>query len=110
MYAPYASHEPFTSHESFKGGSRIRKTTGATGAATTGAGAATGTATGAIAALAIGGATSGAGGTTITSCPPGDESMYCKFVKGFNIFKMIVFILTVLGSVYFVIKMLMVKR
>ena len=107
MYASYASHEPFSSHESFKGGSRIRKTnTAATGA--TGAG--TGTATGAIAALALGGATSGAGGTTITSCPPGDETMYCKLVKGFNIFKMILFILTVLGSIYFVIKMLMVKR
>ena len=39
---------------------------------------------------------SGAGGTTVTTCPPEDKSFYCMFVKGFNIFKMIFVIIAFL--------------
>ena len=39
---------------------------------------------------------SGAGGFTMTSCASGDESFYCKFVRGFNILKML---LVVIGFV-----------
>lgn len=58
--------------------------------------------------LAVGGAglvaataTQGAGGTTVTSCPSEDNSFYCKFVKGFNIFKMILVILIIVGVIAF---------
>ncbi len=47
-------------------------------------------------------ALSGAGGTTITSCPPDDNSFYCNFVKGFNIFKMILFIIVILVVIYII--------
>lgn len=57
---------------------------------------ATGASTGLIAGAAGASLLSGAGGTTITSCQSGDTSAYCKFVKGFNILKMI---LSVLGFV-----------
>lgn len=56
--------------------------------------------TAAVGAVALGGMISGAGGTTITTCKDGDDSFYCKFVKGFNIFKMILFIIAVLVIVY----------
>lgn len=45
---------------------------------------------------------SSAGGTTVTTCPPDDTSFYCKFVKGFNIFKMLLFIVAVLIGIWFV--------
>lgn len=44
----------------------------------------------------------GAGGTTVTSCPPEDTSFYCTFVKGFNIFKMILFIIAILIGILFI--------
>lgn len=51
-------------------------------------------------AAGVGGAImSGAGGTTVTTCPPEDNSFYCKFVKGFNIFKMLLVILAVIIGV-----------
>ena len=46
--------------------------------------------------------TAGAGGTTVTSCPPDDNSFYCTFVKGFNIFKMILFIIAILIGIVFI--------
>jgi hypothetical protein len=45
---------------------------------------------------------SSAGGTTVTTCPPEDKSFYCQFVKGFNIFKMILFIIGILIVIYIV--------
>ena len=47
---------------------------------------------------------SNAGGATITTCPPEDKSFYCNFVKGFNIFKMILFIIVVLTIAYVLYK------
>jgi hypothetical protein len=44
----------------------------------------------------------GAGGATVTTCPPEDTSFYCKFVKGFNIFKMILFIVAILIGIVFI--------
>lgn len=58
------------------------------------------------AALAAGGSLiGGAGGTTITSCPADDNSFYCQFVKGFNIFKMILFIIVIAVVGYFIYTM-----
>ena len=37
-------------------------------------------------------ATSGAGGTTISTCYDDDTRYYCKFVRFFNMFKMLIFI------------------
>jgi hypothetical protein len=48
---------------------------------------------------------SGAGGTTIVSCRDGDNSFYCKFVKGFNIIKMILFVIVLILVGYFAYKM-----
>ena len=54
-------------------------------------------AAGAIAAGAGAGAlTSGAGGTTVTSCPPDDQSFYCKLSRFTGIVKMILFLITVI--------------
>lgn len=39
---------------------------------------------------------SGAGGTTISTCKDEDTSFYCKFTRGFNIFKMILSIVAFL--------------
>ena len=58
-----------------------------------GAGAGAGVLAGGVALSSV---MSGAGGTTVTSCPPGDNSFYCRFVKGFNVFKMILVILVIL--------------
>jgi hypothetical protein len=60
---------------------------------------------GAVAGSAVAGGVAGAGGTTVTTCPPGDESFYCKFVKGFSIFQMILFIIGVLVVIWIVYKM-----
>lgn len=51
-------------------------------------------------ASALGGGLASAGGATITSCPAEDKSFYCTFVKGFNIFKMVLFILGVVFILY----------
>lgn len=51
-------------------------------------------------ASAVGSGVASAGGTTVTTCPPGDTSFYCQFVKGFNIFKMLLFIIGVLVVLY----------
>lgn len=59
------------------------------------------TALGATALAAGGSLLGGAGGATITSCPPEDNSFYCQFVKGFNIFKMLLFIIVILVVGYF---------
>lgn len=57
-------------------------------------------------AAGVGGAVvSGAGGVTVSSCPADDQSFYCKFVRGFNIFKMILFIVVILVIVYVLYKM-----
>jgi hypothetical protein len=66
----------------------------------TGTGTGIGTGTAILGATALGSVVSGAGGTTITSCPTGDTSFYCRFVKGFNIFKMILVILIVLVFIF----------
>lgn len=50
-------------------------------------------------AAALGGAVAGAGGVTVSTCPPEDKSFYCQFVKGFNIFKMILSILLILAVI-----------
>ena len=50
---------------------------------------------------AAGGMLGGVGGTTITSCPASDQSFYCKFVRGFNIFKMIIAIIVFVILLYF---------
>ena len=48
-------------------------------------------------------ATAGAGGDTVTTCPPTDNSFYCKFVKDFNMFKMVLFMLLIIGVIVFLI-------
>ena len=53
---------------------------------------------------AIGAMTSGAGGAP--KCKADDTSFYCNFVKGFNIFKMIIFVLVIIVVVWFVVKMM----
>jgi hypothetical protein len=42
-----------------------------------------------------GGALSGAGGVTVSSCPPEETGFYCTFVRGFDVFKMTLVILAV---------------
>lgn len=49
---------------------------------------------------------SGAGGTTLVSCSSGDDSFYCKFVKAFNVFKMLLFIVAIVICAYLIYKML----
>lgn len=44
-------------------------------------------------------AVQGAGGMTITSCPPDDTSFYCKFVKWFNMFKMLLVVLSIVITI-----------
>lgn len=48
---------------------------------------------------------SNAGGITVTSCTAEDNSFYCQFVKGFNVFKMLLFILAILIGGYFLYTM-----
>lgn len=55
---------------------------------------------GTILAAGAGAGIANAGGTTITTCGKDDNSFYCQFVKGFNIFKMILFIIGILVIVY----------
>lgn len=43
---------------------------------------------------------SGAGGVTVSSCPPDDNSFYCKMTRWFNLFKMLIAFLAVLGVIY----------
>jgi hypothetical protein len=50
---------------------------------------------------AAGGMLGGVGGTTITSCPATDQSFYCKFVRMFNIIKMIIAIIVFAVLLYF---------
>lgn len=53
-------------------------------------------------AAGVGGAImGGAGGTTLTNCPPEDNSFYCQFVKGFNLFKMLLVIIAVIAVAVF---------
>lgn len=61
-------------------------------------------------AAAVGGAMAGAGGTTLTTCPPDDKSFYCQFVKGFNIFKMLLVIFGVLIVIGFIVLMFIRKK
>lgn len=51
-------------------------------------------------ASALGGALGTAGGMTVTSCPSGDTSFYCTFVKWFNMLKMVLFIIGVIIVIY----------
>jgi hypothetical protein len=53
---------------------------------------------------------SSAGGTTITTCTNGDDSFYCKFVKGFNMIKMVLFILILLLLGYFAYTLVFAKN
>ena len=55
-------------------------------------------------------ALSGSVGVTLTSFPPEDKSFYCKFVKGFNIFKMILFIIVVIVIVYLLYKFFIASK
>lgn len=52
------------------------------------------------AAAGLGSALGNAGGMTLTTCTQGDNSFYCQFVRGFNIFKMVLFIIGVLIILY----------
>lgn len=63
-----------------------------------------------LVAAAGGALSSGAGGSTVTTCPPDDSSFYCKFVKGVNILKMIVFILALVAALVFLYLMFRSKR
>jgi hypothetical protein len=47
---------------------------------------------------------SGAGGTTVVSCKDGDNSFYCKFVRGFNILKMVLVVIVLILLGYFAYK------
>lgn len=51
-------------------------------------------------------ALSGAGGTTVTQCGPNDTSFYCKATRGFNLLKMVLFIIALLAVAYFLYKAL----
>lgn len=64
---------------------------------------------GALAAGGLAGGLGSAGGVTVSTCPPEDTSFYCKFVKGFNIFKMILFILAIFVVLYFLYKIFVSK-
>lgn len=64
---------------------------------------------GSVAGGAVAAGVSSAGGTTVTTCPPGDTSFYCTFVKGFNILKMVLFILSILLLAYLFIKIVVMK-
>lgn len=64
---------------------------------------------GLFAGSAVAGGVSSAGGTTITSCPADDKSFYCQFIKGFNLFKMILFIIAFIIAIYVLYKMFVKK-
>lgn len=59
---------------------------------------------------AAGGMLSGVGGTTITSCPASDQSFYCQFVRWFNMFKMVIFIIVFLVVLYFLYQWFVAKK
>ncbi len=61
-----------------------------------GAGAGAGLLAGAVA----GGIVGGAGGTTITTCAADDPSFYCRFVRWFGIFKMVLYLIVVLAIIW----------
>jgi hypothetical protein len=63
-----------------------------------------------IGAAAAGGimATNGAG--TTESCPTSDTTFYCKFVRFFSMFKMLLFIGIVIAVIAFIIYFLMKKK
>ena len=48
---------------------------------------------------------SGAGGTTITTCPSTDTSAYCKSVRYFQMFKMLLFIIIIIVILIFIFLM-----
>ena len=51
-----------------------------------------------------------AGGVTVSSCPPDDQSFYCSFVRFFNMFKMVLVIIIVLIIAYFIYKMFFASK
>lgn len=59
---------------------------------------------------AAGGMLGGVGGTTLTTCPATDQSFYCKFVRGFNIFRMVLAIIIFLVLLYFVYVWIFAKK
>lgn len=59
---------------------------------------------------AAGGMLGGVGGTTLTTCPAGDQSFYCKFVRGFNIFRMIIAIILFIVLIYFLYAWFFAKK
>lgn len=48
---------------------------------------------------------SGAGGTTLLTCKDDDNSIYCKLVRAFNVFKMGLAVIVVFIIIYFVYKL-----
>lgn len=58
----------------------------------------------------VGALVSGAGGVTVTSCGANDQTFYCKFVRGFNLFKMLFFIIAIIVMVYFLYTMTVKKK
>jgi hypothetical protein len=50
----------------------------------------------------VAGGVMNAGGVTVSSCPADDQSFYCKFVRGFNVFKMLLFIIFIIVAAYFI--------
>lgn len=57
---------------------------------------------------AVGAMTASAGGNP--ECKAGDNSFYCNFVRGFNIFKMILFVVVILIVAFFIYKMMSNKK
>lgn len=51
---------------------------------------------GLVAGAVAGGLVSGAGGSTLTTCKSDDTSFYCTFVRWFNMFKMVLYMIVVL--------------
>ena len=63
-----------------------------------------------VSGAAIGGAAMTSGTGSMAKCDVNDTSFYCTFVKGFNIFKMLLFVLIVIISLYIVYKVMTGKR
>lgn len=51
-------------------------------------------------AAVVGSGTASAGDGNLILCPTSDNTFYCQFVRGFNIFKMVLFIITVFIALY----------
>lgn len=62
------------------------------------------------AASGVAGGLSTAGGVTVSSCPADDKSFYCKFVRFFNMFKMILIILIVVAVIYFLLRYIVATK